>query len=162
MSIIQTINISKSYGRGKKKRQILCDVSLSIDKGEFVAITGPSGCGKSTFLSILGLLQPPTSGDIVIEGISCVRFSGSAKARLRRDRISFVFQDFALLSNYTVEQNIMLPFVYDGISVEARLLAIAFPYHTFECKRVLLETAGIYVITVAGNERWKHYPVLIK
>ncbi len=115
MSCIQTKAISKSYGRGRAKRVVLNDVSLSIETGEFVSITGPSGCGKSTLLSILGLLQIPSGGELFIDGIVCTSLSGSARAKLRRHVLGFVFQDFALLSNYTVEQNILLPLVYDSI-----------------------------------------------
>jgi putative ABC transport system ATP-binding protein len=115
MSCIQTNAISKSYGRGRAKRMILTNISLSIEPGEFVSITGPSGCGKSTLLSILGLLQTPSGGELRINNDVCTSLSGSARAKLRRNVLGFVFQDFALLSNYTVEQNILLPLVYDSI-----------------------------------------------
>jgi putative ABC transport system ATP-binding protein len=115
MRCIQTNNISKSYGRGRAKREILSRISLSIETGEFVSITGPSGCGKSTLLSILGLLQTPSDGELIINGTPCTALSGSARAKIRRNSLGFVFQDFALLSNFTVEQNILLPLVYDGI-----------------------------------------------
>lgn len=115
MNCIKAINISKTFGCGLTNRTILRGISLTIEAGEFVSITGPSGCGKSTLLSILGLLQPPSSGEVFINNEPCVKKSSSARAKIRRNKLGFVFQDFALLGRYTVEQNIQLPLVYDGV-----------------------------------------------
>lgn len=106
--------ITKSYGKGRLSHPVLADISFTASAGEFIAVTGESGSGKSTLLSVIGLLQQPTSGDVVIDGQSCGRLTMKDRARVRRAYIGFVFQNFALLPQLTIGDNVALPLVYDG------------------------------------------------
>jgi putative ABC transport system ATP-binding protein len=107
-TILQTIDLKKSYKVGKIENPVLHGVNLSIEKGEFVAIMGPSGCGKSTLLHLLGGLLSPTSGNIIIDGEDLARVSDAQRTDIRRRKIGFVFQRFNLFPTLTAEGNLKL------------------------------------------------------
>ncbi len=106
--ILQTNNLSKTYKIGKLEVPALRDVSLDIQRGEFVAIMGPSGCGKSTLLHLLGGLLSPTSGSILIDGEDLSKVSDAKRTDIRRRKIGFVFQRFNLFPTLTAEGNLKL------------------------------------------------------
>src|ERR1043165_1542696 len=106
--ILQTIDLRKNYKVGKIENPVLHGVSLSIEKGEFVAIMGPSGCGKSTLLHLLGGLLSPTAGSIIIDGEDLSKVSDAQRTDIRRRKIGFVFQRFNLFPTLTAEGNLNL------------------------------------------------------
>jgi putative ABC transport system ATP-binding protein len=107
-TILQTIDLKKSYRVGKIENPVLHGVDLAIEKGEFVAIMGPSGCGKSTLLHLLGGLLSPTSGSIIIDGEDLAKVSDAQRTDIRRRKIGFVFQRFNLFPTLTAEGNLKL------------------------------------------------------
>jgi putative ABC transport system ATP-binding protein len=115
MSLLELRGVSKSYGVGTTEVHALHDINLSVDPGGLVAVMGPSGSGKSTLLTIAGSLEQPTSGEVLIGGVSLSRMSSNDKAALRRRSIGYVFQDFNLLSGLTAVENVSLPLELDGI-----------------------------------------------
>lgn len=118
--LIQTKNLTKSYGEGDSLTIALNDVSLKITKGEFVAIIGPSGSGKSTLMHILGCLDQPTSGQYFFEGQQVSHFSQNKLAQIRNEKIGFVFQFFNLLPRTSTVKNVELPLLYAGIENKER------------------------------------------
>lgn len=109
MSLIRLLEIEKNYADGTGKFRALNNVSVSIDSGEFIAITGPSGSGKSTLLTILGVLNPPSKGQIYIDDIDVYSLSGDRQADFRQTYIGFVFQDLHLIPYLTALENVLLP-----------------------------------------------------
>lgn len=107
-SILQTVDLKKSYKIGKLEVPALRGVSLEVNEGEFVAIMGPSGCGKSTLLHLLGGLLSPTSGSIVIDGEDLAKVSDAQRTDIRRRKIGFVFQRFNLFPTLSAEGNLKL------------------------------------------------------
>lgn len=116
MALITVKGICKSYNLGDVPLEVLHNVTLQIDHGEFVAIMGPSGSGKSTFMNILGCLDKPTKGSYVLEGRDITNSSLSQLADIRCRKIGFVFQGFNLLSRTSALDNVELPMVYARIS----------------------------------------------
>ena len=114
MSIIKVNEVSKSFGEKENFNLVLDKVSLDIKKGEFVSLMGESGSGKSTLLYIIGGLDKPTEGSVVIDEKDINEHKEKEIARFRRQDIGFVFQFYNLVQNLTVEENIMLPVVMDG------------------------------------------------
>ena len=108
-AVVVARNLRKTYSISRPPREVLRDVSLEVNRGEFVALMGPSGCGKSTLLHILGGLEPPDSGAVTVEGRMLYDLGDDALSAFRRDRIGFVFQFFNLLPNLTAAENIALP-----------------------------------------------------
>jgi putative ABC transport system ATP-binding protein len=108
MTILQTVDLKKSYKIGKLDVPALRGVSLEVEEGEFVAIMGPSGCGKSTLLHLLGGLLSPTSGSIVIDGEDLAKVSDAKRTDIRRRKIGFVFQRFNLFPTLSAEGNLKL------------------------------------------------------
>ena len=119
-AILEARNLCKSYGRGATATPILKNIDLPIFPGEFVALIGPSGSGKSTLLSILGLLEPPTSGDVLMNQQSVARLSRRELASVRGRKIGYVFQSFNLLAGLSVAENVMLPGLLAGESGRAQ------------------------------------------
>jgi putative ABC transport system ATP-binding protein len=109
MKRIEAQQISKRYGKGDSSVTALCGVSFTIDPGEFVAIMGESGSGKSTLLSILGTLNSPTSGRLLVDGVDVYSLGSDGRADFRRESIGFVFQNFNLIPYLTLAENVMLP-----------------------------------------------------
>jgi len=113
MKILKIKNVTKTYGRGENKVDALKDVSFSMEKGEFTAVVGESGSGKSTLLNCIGALDTPTAGNIYIDGNDLFSMKEEQRTIFRRRNIGFVFQSFQLVSELTVEQNIMFPILLD-------------------------------------------------
>ncbi len=113
-SVIQLNNIVKSYPIGKRELKVLQGVNLNIDRGEMVAIMGPSGSGKSTLLNVIGLLDRPTSGSYVLDGKEVSRLGSRELARVRGQKIGFIFQSFNLLPDLTAIGNVLLGQKYAG------------------------------------------------
>jgi putative ABC transport system ATP-binding protein len=120
MNIIKIEHIAKIYKVGTEEVHALRDVSLSIDKNEYVAIMGPSGSGKSTLMNMLGCLDTPTSGLYQFNGVSVSDMTDNQLANIRNQEIGFVFQTFNLLARYDAIHNVELPLVYAGISKNER------------------------------------------
>lgn len=117
MALIELKNISRLYGFGDAMTLALDEVELTIDDGEFVAIMGPSGSGKSTLMNLIGMLDSPTHGSYSFAGRDVSRLTAYRRARIRRDRIGFIFQSQNLLPRLTVLENVALPLSYRGMSV---------------------------------------------
>lgn len=115
MGYLELKNVSKSYLDGAAQVHALLGVDLSVDAGAMVAVMGPSGSGKSTLLTIAGSLEEPTGGEVVIDGVPLAGLSRDAKARLRRRKIGYVFQDYNLLAGLTALENVCMPLELDGI-----------------------------------------------
>ena len=116
MAILEINNVKKIYTTrfGGAKVQALDNVSFTVEEGEFTAIMGESGSGKTTLLNILAALDRPTSGEVILDGIHLTSVKESQIAAFRRQNLGFVFQDFNLLDNFSVEDNILLPLVLAG------------------------------------------------
>ena len=114
MGNIKTINIVKEFGEKQNKVRVLDDINIEIKDGEFVSLMGPSGSGKSTLLYLIGGLDKPTSGKVMINDKDISKLSDTEMSKLRRRDIGFVFQFYNLVQNLTVEENIMLPVVMNG------------------------------------------------
>jgi putative ABC transport system ATP-binding protein len=141
MSFLEIRNASKSYGEDSTLVHALIGASLSVDRGDLVAVMGPSGSGKSSLLTIAGSLEEPTSGEVLIDGKSLASMSYNDKARLRRRTIGYVFQDFNLLAGLTALENVALPLELDDLSPrKARIAAMT-----------ALESVGI-------EDRAGHFP----
>ena len=121
--MLSLTNLGKQYRTSEVETQALSDISLSVEKGEFVAVMGPSGCGKSTLLNILGLLDTPSSGSYKLLGEEIAGSSEDKLTRLRRDHIGFVFQSFNLIDDLTVAENVEVALLYrkDGGSRRKRV-----------------------------------------
>jgi putative ABC transport system ATP-binding protein len=131
--VIRLQSVEKIYLADQVETHALSDVSLEIRRGEYVAIAGPSGGGKTTLLSILGLLDAPTSGDYLLDGLNVRELSGGRRAHIRNTRIGFIFQAFNLLGDLTVWENVALPLSYRGLD----------PRHRRQCALNALERMGM-------------------
>ncbi len=141
MSLIELKDVSKLYGFGDATSVALDEVSLTIEKGECVAVMGPSGCGKSTLMNMIGLLDHPTHGDYHLAGKRVSRLSAQRRARIRRDKLGFIFQSYNLLGRLTALENVALPLLYRGFSTSKRNSAA----------RAMLERVGLH-------DRCYYYP----
>ena len=112
--MLQIQHICKEYRTGNLIQKALDDVSLNLRDNEFVAILGPSGSGKTTLLNILASLDTPTAGKVLVDGKDFTTLKDNERAIFRRSNLGFIFQDFNLLDNFSIEDNIKLPFLYAG------------------------------------------------
>lgn len=141
MDVIRLEDVEKTYIMGKVKVHALLGVNLTIKKGEYVAIMGPSGSGKSTLMNQVGALDRPTKGKVFIEGHDISKMSDNELAKLRRENIGFIFQQFNLISRLTAIENVELPLWYAGIPKIKRIKRAA----------ELLKLVGL-------GDRMKHRP----
>ena len=140
-TLIKLQGIKKVFFTDEVETHALADVHLAIAKGEYVAIEGPSGCGKTTLLSILGLLDSPTDGEYTLENEAVANLGASDRARIRNRQIGFIFQEFNLIGDLTVAENVELPLTYRGMPAAER-------------KRRVMEALE----KVGMAHRTKHYP----
>ena len=122
MKILEVTNLSKTYGTGETQVKALDNVSFSVEQGEFVAIIGPSGSGKSTLLHILGGVDVPTSGSVVINGVDISNLDETALAIFRRRQIGLFYQFYNLIPILTVKENLTLPLLLDGRKPDERVV----------------------------------------
>lgn len=139
--IIKADNLNKSFRTDEVETLALRDVSLQVERGEFVAVMGPSGCGKSTLLNILGLLDNPTSGHYELDGKEAGDLKEKDRTTLRKGKIGFVFQNFNLIDELTIEENVELPLHYLDIGSSERKARV----------KEVLRQMGI-------SHRAKHFP----
>ena len=123
--MIELRNVSRSFAVGDQQVTALRDINLQLGNGEYLSIMGPSGSGKSTMLNLLGLLDRPTSGEYLLDGGNVTELSDEQQARVRSEKIGFVFQSFHLVPRLTAAQNIELPMMLAGIPVEERKQRVA-------------------------------------
>jgi putative ABC transport system ATP-binding protein len=140
-ALIQMIGVKKVFLTDEVETHALSDVHLEIREGEFVAVAGPSGCGKSTLLSLMGLLDTPSAGQYLLNARPVESLTVSQRARLRNEVIGFIFQNFNLIGDLTVFENVELPLVYRGTPSAARRNQV----------REALERVGM-------EHRVNHYP----
>ena len=140
--LIELRDVCKIYSEGLESEvRALDGVSLTIDRGEFVAVVGQSGCGKSTLMNVLGCLDIPTRGTYLLDGTDVQELSDGQLSRIRNQEIGFIFQQYNLIQTLTVQENVELPLIYRGIdSIDRRELALE-----------ALERVGL-------ADRRKHYP----
>ena len=143
MSLIELHDIRKTYSLGEIDVPVLKGITLSIEKGEYVALMGASGSGKSTLMNILGCLDRPTSGDYLFDGREVGRLSGDERAKLRNKHIGFVFQSFNLLPRTSALENVCMPLYYTAGDISSREAA--------KRGRAMLERVGL-------AERMHHEP----
>lgn len=139
MSLIEVKNLSKVYGSGEAEVKALENINLNIEQGEFVAIVGPSGSGKSTLLHLLGGVDKPSSGEVIIKGESIYKLKEKELSILRRRKLGFVFQFFNLIPVLTAEENIEMPVLLDNGKMDKNYM------------NELLKLLGL-------EERRKHHP----
>ena len=126
--ILKIKNITKDYGIKGFKTRVLKDISLNVNKGDFIAIMGPSGAGKTTLLNIMSTLDKQTSGDVILDGVDVSKVKNKELSKLRREKIGFIFQDYNLLDNMTLMNNIALPLALGkkkSKEIEDRVINIA-------------------------------------
>lgn len=141
MSLIELKEVCKLYGFGDATNLALDEVDLTIEKGEFVAVMGPSGSGKSTLMNVIGLLDHPSNGEYRFNGRRVSRLKSLQRAKIRRDKIGFIFQSFNLLHRLTAIENVGLPLLYKGASAAKRI----------SMSRSMLERVGLH-------DRTYYYP----
>jgi putative ABC transport system ATP-binding protein len=118
--VLQTVNLTKVFNSTVVKVVALKDVNISVRKGEFVSIVGPSGSGKSTLLNLLGALDRPTRGQVLIDGIDVFSLNDADVARIRNKKIGFIFQSYNLINRTTVISNVEIPSIITGMPKERR------------------------------------------
>ena len=119
-NVIVTSGLTKVFGANGNAVHALRGIDLEVARGEFVALVGPSGSGKSTLMAILGCLDSPTAGTYTLDGAQVEKLSGTALARIRNEKVGFVFQTYNLLPRATVSRNVELPMLYAGMSRKVR------------------------------------------
>lgn len=141
MSIISLEGVTKIYRTKEVETVALDNVSFDVEKGEFISVMGPSGCGKSTLLNMVGLLDVPTDGKIVIDGVETAGMNDARMASFRNTMLGFVFQSFHLINSLNVLDNVELPLLYRSSSDRRRR----------EMAKEVLEKVGL-------SHRMKHFP----
>jgi len=149
MSYLELRDISKIYGEGPAEVHALQRVNLSVDAGSLVAVMGASGSGKSTLLTIAGSLEDPTTGEVYVGGRALSSLSRNEKARLRRQSIGYVFQDYNLLTGLSAVENVSLPLELDGVSAGKAQAAALESLEAFGLK----DRASHYPDQLSGGER---------
>ena len=139
--VIKLQDLTKVFSTEDVETHALSNVSVEIERGEYVSIAGPSGCGKSTLLSILGLLDSPTEGQYFLNGRPVAELPASERARVRNREIGFIFQSFNLIGDLTVYENVELPLTYRGMAADERRKRV----------QAALERVGM-------SHRMKHFP----
>jgi putative ABC transport system ATP-binding protein len=140
-SLIHMADVTKVFLTEEVETHALSGISLDITRGEYVSIAGPSGCGKTTLLSILGLLDSPSAGEHVLNGVPVADLTASRRAEIRNREIGFIFQAFNLIGDLTVAENVELPLTYRGMAAGERRQRVA----------EALQKVGM-------EHRMKHYP----
>ena len=151
MAILEVNHLKKIYTTrfGGNQVQALSSINFSVEEGEYVAIMGESGSGKTTLLSILAALDKPTSGEVLLNGRNIVSIKEKEISAFRRDNLGFVFQDFNLLDNFSLKDNIFLPLVLEGAApkeMEERLAPIA-------AKLGITDILAKYPYEVSGGQK---------
>lgn len=142
-AVIDVTDLTKVYMTDEVETHALSGITLRVSQGDYVAIMGPSGCGKTTLMSVLGLLDAPTSGRYDLAGTPVGEFNAAQRARFRNQNIGFIFQSFNLIGDLTVYENVELPLVYrGGLGRKARNHKVA----------AALESVGM-------SHRMRHYPL---
>jgi putative ABC transport system ATP-binding protein len=149
MSYLELRDISKVYGEGATEVHALQRIDLSVDAGSLVAVMGASGSGKSTLLTIAGSLEDPTSGEVYVEGRPLSSLSRNGKARLRRQSVGYVFQDYNLLAGLSAVENVSLPLELDGVAARKAQAAALEALDEFGLK----DRASHYPDQLSGGER---------
>lgn len=140
-AMIKLQNVEKVYRTSSIETLALNNINLDVKKGEFVSIMGPSGCGKSTLLNIMGLLDEPSKGSIEVGGIKVTNYRDKELAKLRNEKLGFIFQSFHLINDLSVIDNVEIPLLYRDSSLKERR----------ELAREALEEVGL-------SNRMKHFP----
>ena len=133
-TIIKLEKMTKKYGYGDAESFALNNFDLTVKRGEFIMIMGPSGCGKTTLLNVIGLLDTPTSGSYFLNNQPVNRLSSRKKARLRSKKIGFIFQNFNLIPDLPIIDNVALPLIYSGYHKTRRLLRASETLERFNLK----------------------------
>jgi len=123
--VIKLINLSKTYRTTYMETVALDNINIHIRKGEFVAVMGPSGCGKSTLLNLVGMIDTAASGEYWFDGVEIAQRSENELVDLRKKNIGFIFQNFNLIDDLSVEENVDLPLLYLGLAKKERKLKVA-------------------------------------
>lgn len=146
---VEVRDVRKVYSTSSGDAVALDGVSLSLERGEMVALVGPSGCGKTTLLNLIGCIDLPTSGDVFIEGHPTSELNDDALTMLRRRRIGYIFQFFNLLPGLTLEQNVMIPLMLERVpSPQAESRA-----HEALARAGLLNRAGAFPSELSGGQQ---------
>lgn len=141
-ALIQLKNISKHFVTDEVETHAVNQINLAITQGEYLALSGPSGCGKSTLLSLLGLLDSPSEGTYHLSGLDASSLSRNERAKIRNEKVGFVFQSFNLISDLTVAENVMLPLTYQkGLS-----------------KKIMMDKVNDVLQQVEMSHRTRHFP----
>lgn len=118
--MINLSNVSKTYRTDTIETLALNNINISVPKGEFLSIMGPSGCGKSTLLNIMGLIDEPSDGEVVLAGRTVTDYNGRKTARFRNEQLGFIFQSFHLINDLNIVDNVELPLLYRNITGKER------------------------------------------
>ena len=145
--MLEIKNVTKTYG-DSVKYQALKGIDLTVNEGEFVGVMGPSGSGKSTLLNLIGTIDKPTSGSIMLDGSEPAKLNQESLAKFRRNQLGFVFQNFNLMPTLTVEENIVLPLTLDGEKVSVMKKALYEVAQTLGIESLLKKR----IATISGGQ----------